>query len=81
METRALLFCLEMMERIRRKVDSHGLDSVTTSFADRNEAIHPIFGEMEEERTEPFIRFRTFRVVETPIEHNSSFRRRFEDQT
>ena len=67
METRALLFFLGMMERIRKKGDPRELDSTTTSFVEKTELLVPFATfrttAMEEEQTELLIPFATFHTA------------------
>ena len=68
METCVLLFFLGMMERIRREGHLHGLNLITTSFAEQTELLVPFLtfhaATMEEQRTKLFIPFWTFRIAE-----------------
>ena len=72
METRALLFFLGMMERIRKKGDPHELDSTTTSFVEKTKLLVRFATfrttAMEEEQTELIIPFCTIRAAETEEE-------------
>ena len=77
METCVLLFFLGMMERIRREGHLHGLNSITTSFAEQTELLVPFptfrVATMEERRMDLFIPFWTFRVAEIEEERTELF--------